>query len=146
MWYTFHWSQREAIRTLDSLGIPHGKARFWGHCNIRVAKGGKMSIGENFVCQSGSFACIDCQNESKLQVEECGCLQIGNNVGMSNVIIHCWNHVMIEDDVKIGAGCMIFDTNFHNTDADTRCTTDDRKTITTAPVVIKKQAFIGHVA
>lgn len=143
MWHTFHWSQSEAIRTLDSLGIPHGTVRFYGHCNIRVTKGGKMSIGENFVCQSSSLASIDCQNESKLQVEENGFLQIGNNVGMSSVIIHCWNHIVIEDDVKIGAGCMIFDTNFHNTDPEIRCTTDCRSTIATAPVVIKDHAFIG---
>lgn len=143
LWYTFHWGQNEAIRTLDSLGVSHGIVRFYGHCNIRVAQGGKMSIGDGFVCQSGSFACIDCQNESKLQVEENGFLQIGNNVGMSSVIIHCWNHIVIEDDVKIGAGCMIFDTNFHNTDPEIRCTTDCRSTIATAPVVIKDHAFIG---
>lgn len=143
LWYTFHRSQSEAVRMLDMLGVSYGGVRFYGRCNIRVAKGGNMSIGDNFVCQSGSYACIDCQNESKLQVEENGFLQIGNNVGMSSVIIHCWNHIVIEDDVKIGAGCMIFDTNFHNTEPEIRCTTDCRSTIATAPVVIKDHAFIG---
>lgn len=142
-WYTFYWGQSESIRMLDSLGVKHGTVRFYGRCNIRVARGGKMSIGNDFVCQSGSYACIDCQNESKLQVEKNGFLQIGNNVGMSSVIIHCWNHIVIEDDVKIGAGCMIFDTNFHNTDAKIRCTIDNLSTIATAPIVIKTNAFIG---
>lgn len=143
LWYTFHRGHSEAICLLDKLGVSHGTVRFYGRCHIRVAKGGRMNIGNNFLCQSGSFACIDCQNESKLQVEEKGFLQIGNNVGMSSVIIHCWNHIVIEDDVKIGAGCMIFDTNFHNTEPEIRCTTDCRSTIATASVVIKDHAFIG---
>lgn len=143
LWYTFHRGHSEAICLLDKLGVSHGTVRFYGRCNIRIANGGRMSIGDDFVCQSGSYACIDCQNESKLQVEEKGFLQIGNNVGMSSVIIHCWNHIMIEDYVKIGAGCLIFDTNFHNTDAMIRCTTDNKSTIATAQIVIKDHAFIG---
>lgn len=143
MWYVFYQSQNEAIRTLDRLGISHGNVRFYGRCNIRVADGGKMEIGDNFVCQAGPLASIDCQTESKLQVESGAKLKIGNSVGMSSVVIYCWERIIIEDNVKIGAGCLLMDTNFHNTDPEIRCTTDDRSTIATAPIVIKDHAFIG---
>lgn len=143
MWYTFHQSQREAISVLERLEVSHGTARFYGRCHIRVAKGGKMTIGNNFFCQSGPLASIDCQNVSKLQVEENGNLMIGDNVGLSSVIIHCWNNICIENHVKIGAGCMIFDTNFHNVEAEVRCSNDCRTTVATAPILIKEKAFIG---
>lgn len=143
MWYTFNHSQRDAMSTLERLGVEHGTVRFYGCCHIRVAKGGRMNIGNNFLCQSGPFASIDCQNESKLQVEENGNLVISDNVGMSSIIIHCWNSITIEDHVMIGAGCMIFDTNFHNVDSETRCSTDCRTKVVTAPILIKENAFIG---
>ena len=45
--------------------------------------------------------------------------------------------------MKIGAGCMVFDTNFHNTDFQIRNSTDALETISTSPVLIDDNVFIG---
>lgn len=142
-WYTFHQSQVEGEKALDSLHISHGKVTFYGKCIFRISNGSKITIGDDFTCQAGSFASIDCTPESKIQVEKNGTLIIGNNVGVSSIVLHCWNSIIIEDNVKIGAGCLIMDTNFHSTDATIRATKEDQKHVRTAPVLIKHDAFIG---
>lgn len=117
--------------------------RILGNIYINKAPESSIIIGENFFCQSGAWACIDVQTSSKIQTEKHACLKIGNNVGMSNVIIHCWNKIVIGNNVKIGAGCIIFDTNFHNIDAQLRTTTDDISSIITRPIYIEDNVFVG---
>lgn len=142
-WYTFHQSQIDGEKALDDLHIPHGKVTFYGKCIFRISKGAKVTIGDNFTCQAGSFASIDCTPESKIQVENEGMLIIGTNVGMSSIVLHCWNSITIEDNVKIGAGCLLMDTNFHSTDSAVRATMEDQEHVKTLPVLIKKNAFVG---
>lgn len=142
-WYTFHQSQIEGEKVLDSLHIPHGKVTFYGKCTFRIANGSKITIGDDFTCQAGSFASIDCTPESKIQVEKNGTLIIGNNVGVSSIVLHCWNSITIEDNVKIGAGCLIMDTNFHSTDAEIRSSNEDLVSAKTSPITIRHDAFIG---
>lgn len=73
-----------------------------------------------------------------------GNLFIGNHVGMSSTSVWCNNSIAIEDDVMIGARCLICDTDCHSMDPTIRhnpkmdaCNAKD------APIVIKKNAFIG---
>jgi acetyltransferase-like isoleucine patch superfamily enzyme len=63
-------------------------------------------------------------------------LMIGNNVGMnSGTTIGCSHSITIEDDVSIGGGVHIFDTNFHEV-----CPGDP---VTHRPVVLKRNCWIG---
>lgn len=82
----------------------------------------------------------------------CGCrivvlpgatLYIGDNTGMSQVSITCKEKIEIGSNCKIGAGVMMFDTNFHNTDWRIRRTPEDLKTAKNAPIVIEDNCFIG---
>ena len=141
----YYWacSTEEAIRELKRNGASFKDCTFYGKCHIRKSANGIISIGDHFVCQSGSLSCIDTCIDSKLQTDGYGKLIIGNNVGISSTVIHAWDSIVIEDNVKIGAGCMIFDTNFHSLDASIRNSPDDCKHVKTAPVHIKKNAFIG---
>lgn len=141
-WYTFHHSQIEGEKALDGLRIPHGKVKFYGKCIIRVAQGGEVCIGNNFMCQSGGMV-TSTDMCSRIDVRESGKLIIGNNVGISSTTINTWNEVIINDFVKIGNGCLIMDTNFHSTDAQIRATKEDQKHVITAPIHIKAHAFIG---
>lgn len=141
IWYTFHQSQRDSVAALESKNIPHGKVTFYGKCHLRIY--GRMTIGDNFICQAGSLASIDCASESKIQVEPNGILTIGDNVGMSSVVLHCWDSIIIDDNVKLGAGCLVMDTNFHSTDAILRASADVQKYVRTAPIHIKHDVFIG---
>lgn len=71
-----------------------------------------------------------------------GKIRIGNNVGMSNCCIYARERVEVEDDVYIGGGCTIFDTDFHPLKYEDRIIDDESKVLT-SPVRICKGAFIG---
>lgn len=143
-YYFWHISPKRGLQNLISQGVVYGKrCRILGKIYVKRSSNGSFVIGDNFFCQSGGLASIDVQSSSKFQVEDNGFLEIGNNVGVSSVIVHCWNKIIIGDNVKIGAGCMIFDTNFHNTDFQIRNTTDALETISTSPVLIDDNVFIG---
>ncbi|MCX6158494.1 MAG: acyltransferase [Ignavibacteriae bacterium] len=53
--------------------------------------------------------------DSKLQfwVGKDAELRIGDRVGISNTSIVAFEKIIIEDDVLIGGGCKIYDTDFH---------------------------------
>lgn len=67
-------------------------------------------------------------------------IEIGNDVGMSNVLIAARERVVIEDGVSLGAGLKIIDTDFHSLDYAERIADTN---ISSRPVTIKKRAFIG---
>lgn len=69
-----------------------------------------------------------------------GKISIGNNVGMSNVCITAAKSVVIEDNVLLGSGVKIWDTDFHSISYVERINTIEEKSF---PVVIKEGAFIG---
>lgn len=71
-----------------------------------------------------------------------GTIQIGNRVGISNSCLYARDSIVIEDDVMIGGGCKIFDTDFHPLDYTDRMQNDESK-VQTAPIRICQGAFIG---
>lgn len=68
-------------------------------------------------------------------------LTIGNKVGISNAAIFATNEIIIEDDVVIGAGCKIYDSDFHSIVADYRLYGNTN--IPSVPVKICRRSFIG---
>lgn len=75
-----------------------------------------------------------------LRSEGKGKIVIGNNVGMSHVNITSFNSITIEDNVLIGSGVKIWDTDFHAIEYNDRC---KNVNIKSAPIFIKEGAFIG---
>ena len=75
-----------------------------------------------------------------LRSEGNGGIVIGNRVGMSHVNITSFNNVTIEDDVLIGSGVKIWDTDFHSVNYEDRMKDKGAKS---APIKIEKGAFIG---
>lgn len=71
-----------------------------------------------------------------------GKITIKDNVKMSNVTIVSMKEVVIEDDVMIGGGVCIWDTDFHSLDFRTRVYSP-YKDIVSAKIVVKQGAFIG---
>ena len=71
-----------------------------------------------------------------------GGIRIGDRVGMSNCAIVSYDHVTIGDDVMIGGGVRIWDSDFHPTDFAAR-TSDYTNSGAHAPVTIENGAFIG---
>ena len=89
--------------------------KFYGLAKLTFNKDSTISIGKNFICRSGINECIDNTICSKINTSKGACLFIGDNFGMSNSTICCTKSITIGNHVKIGVGCMIFDSNFHST-------------------------------
>ncbi|MDB5157650.1 MAG: transferase hexapeptide repeat containing protein [Mucilaginibacter sp.] len=71
-----------------------------------------------------------------------GVLTIGDNVGISFTAINCQKHILIKDNVVIGGGCCIYDSDFHPLDVGKR-NSKDQDSIKIAEVIIEENVFIG---
>jgi acetyltransferase-like isoleucine patch superfamily enzyme len=69
-------------------------------------------------------------------------LTLGDRVGLSNSTIVCMKSVAIDDDVFLGGGSRIYDTDFHSVRADERGRPGNPGT-RTRPIVIRARAFVG---
>jgi acetyltransferase-like isoleucine patch superfamily enzyme len=119
------------------------RAKFSGLPIVLCRQGGKIIIGDNFHATSHSIdnpagiahrVILTAYGNNSV-------LHIGNDVGVSGVSINCWNKIIIEDNVIIGAGTVIWDTDFHPTDYLIRIKNPTE--VNTAPIEIKKNTFIG---
>lgn len=113
-------------------------------CLLTKTKNGELIIGNDFKCNN------------KIRSNSIGLIQpcifnisttsskiiIGNNVGISGSSINATTTVTIEDNVLIGSGCLISDTDSHPLLWDDRLYNNNDKT-SKAPITIKKNAFIG---
>lgn len=124
------------------LNIHHGKIFTGGGVvKIRLSRKGKIIIGNNV-----NFANrweIGFPNRCFLRVSKNGLLKIGNNTGLNSVSIFCDNNIIIRDNVHIGGGTKIFDTNFHNMNYLERRDSKLNGVCKTAPIMIEDDVFIG---
>ncbi len=111
---------------------------------IWIRNKGILEIGNN-VCirSSASSNPIGCGWKTYIQILKNGYLIIGNGVRMSNVSITTESSIVIEDDVLIGGGCKIFDTDFHSLDYNMRLKKKKPEYIKSKEIKICKGAFIG---
>lgn len=129
---------------LTSVGVQYkAPIVFYGKGEFYIHPDSQVSIGEHFVCSSGQKYPIDNRVCSKVIVKQGASLTIGSYVGISNVCIHCHESVTIGDHVNIGAGTMIFDTDFHSLDWNHRKSHTDIENRKTKPVRIGELVFIG---
>ena len=111
---------------------------------LTKSKNGELIIGDNFKCNN------------KIKSNSIGLIQpcifniatpnskiiIGNNVGISGSTICATTSVTIGNNVLIGSGCLISDTDSHPIDWEDRLYDRNEKT-RRAPIIIKDNAFIG---
>lgn len=111
---------------------------------IIIKNKGKIIIGDNVLINNNSefnpvgmpHATILCtQNDSSL-------IEIGNNVGISGASIVAATSVKIGNNVLIGGGVGIWDTDFHPLNPEQR-KIHRTKGAKTSPVVIEDDVFIG---
>ena len=80
---------------------------------LKIYNQGKIMLGNNVTINSADWANpVGGWNHTLLQVSG-GTLLIGDSVGISNSAITCWEHVEIGNNVLIGSGVRIYDTDFH---------------------------------
>ena len=119
-------------------------SKFYGRAYLNIEKGGKVTLGDNFIIRSGTLEAIDCNNGSKITVLSNAELIIGKDSGMSNTVIQCHEKIIIGNNVNIGAGCLIMDSNFHSTNWKDRLDrVKDIENHRNAPVKIGDVVFIG---
>lgn len=70
-------------------------------------------------------------------------LIIENNVGISQTALISHKSIRIGNNVKIGGGVCIYDTDFHSLDPEVRKSKADMKSRAEKPILIKDNAFIG---
>lgn len=108
---------------------------------LSVHGSGKIKIGDNVTINSSATSNPTSGfDKTYLRTESPGIIQIGNHVGISNANITAFNSVTIEDNVMIGSGVKIWDTDFHSINYDNRIANTD---IVSKPILIKRGAFIG---
>lgn len=120
--------------TFRTNGIPY----------VMVARGGKCRIGRNFAMNNGIKGNpIGCYERCTFFVDRGAVLSIGDNVGISQAALICHKSITIGNDVKIGGGACIYDTDFHSLDPEIRRTQEDLKHRAEKSVVICDNVFIG---
>ena len=113
----------------------------YGRLYVHGRKGG-VKIGNNCMLMSSeNVNPTSGMNHIHLVIGSDGTLEIGNRVGISHANITAYDKVVIEDDVLIGSGVKIWDTDFHPIDYTERIKSEVDGT--TKPIVIREGAFIG---
>lgn len=117
------------------------KRRIRGRLFVR--NHGVVHIGDYFLCNSNLKSNpVGGPYRTTLVVSSNAKLIIGNKVGISGVAIICNKEITIEDNVLIGSGCCIYDTDFHSVEYSERVLQEDAG-VNEKPVHIKEGAFIG---
>jgi len=129
------WGNNVKYQSFKTNGVPY----------VSVALGGYCSIGDNLNMNNRiSGNPIGCYNRCTLFVDKGAILKIGSNLGISQAAIVCHTSITIGNNVKIGGGVGIFDTDFHSLDSLLRV--DSKTDITNKikkPIIIGNDVFIG---
>lgn len=89
------------------------------------------------------YATLGKSNKCKFVVLKNARLLIGNKVGMSNVVIVATKSIQIGNNVMIGGGVTIVDSDFHSLNPAHWHTSEDEKHMASSPVIIEDNVFIG---
>ena len=138
----FYWPYTALLLLLNGVILPRN-LKVMGVMKVIVTRRGKLIIGNNLTVNSGNhYNIIGRQQKTTLWVE--GVLSIGSFVGMSSTTIVCNHEIEIGDYVMIGGNTVIYDTDFHSLNPDSRMNPiKDKQNATWAKVVIKDNVFIG---
>ena len=111
---------------------------------IKIINNGEILIGKKFKANSGeNMNPIGGDTVLRLICKSGATLIIGNKVGISNSTIFCTTKITIGDNVMIGGGCKIWDSDFHSLNSSIRGTDRDRLYAVKSEVVIESNVFIG---
>jgi len=129
------WGNNVQYLSFKTGGIPY----------VSVAIGGSFSIGKKLSMNNGIEGNpIGCYNRCTFFVDNGANLKIGSNLGISQAAIICHLSIQIGDNVKIGGGARIYDTDFHAIDPVIRLNPKtDFSNKRKLPVLIEDNVFIG---
>ena len=111
-----------------------GRLIVQGHGSYRIGDGVRINSKETVNPIGG--------NRTVLQTLGGGSITIGNNVGMSHAILCARKSITIEDDVMLGGGVKVYDTDFHSVAYEERVHNGDRN-VKSKEIRICEGAFVG---
>ena len=129
------WGNNISCKSFKTNGIPY----------VSVAIGGSCIIGNNLAMNNGAKGNpIGCFDRCTFFVDKGARLIIGDNLGISQAALVCHTSITIGNNVKIGGGASIYDTDFHSISPNLRANskTDFAHKIK-SPVIIEDNVFIG---
>lgn len=104
---------------------------------------GRFITGKNVVINSSERSNpVGAKNRTSIHVAAGAEVVLGDNVGISNSLFYAVKSITVEDNVLIGGGCQIYDTDFHSIGYEDRVLNGD-KAVKSAPVLIREGVFIG---
>lgn len=126
-------------------GVQIGKKmRTTGYPFISVTMGGQMKIGNHFKMNNIIAGNPLSFHPCCFWVGKNACLIIGDNVGISQSTIIAHLSITIGNNVKIGAACLIVDTDFHSLNPRKRMDAfEDRRDVSIKSVKICDNVFLG---
>ena len=129
------YGQNVQCESFTTYGLPY----------VSVARGASCKIGKGFNMNNNMASNpIGITQPCILFVDKDAQLTIGDNVGISQTALVCHISITIGNNVKIGGGVSIYDTDFHPLDANSRIDPKlDKKNQVKRPVLIHDNAFIG---
>ena len=130
---------------LDYKKADYGKGiQFYGKPRIQIGRNCTVKIGSSFICRSGRFTALDNGAYSSIIMFDGANLKIGDDSGITNVIIVSKESVTIGSHVNIGNGTIILDSDLHSLDWETRSIREkDPKCSKNKPIEIGDHVFIG---
>jgi acetyltransferase-like isoleucine patch superfamily enzyme len=97
--------------------VDHSSFQTKGLPKIMVARGGLFSLGKDFRMNNSMVANpIGCAQPCMFFIDKDAVLVIGSNVQMSQSALVCHTKITIGDNVKLGGGVCVYDTDFHSLD------------------------------
>lgn len=130
---------------LKLQGIRFGKNCLFRGIPIIVASGGRITIGNRLILNSGILSnMIGLYQRTIIIARDGGVVEIGNHVGMSGATVYAFKRISIGDYTLIGANTKIFDSDFHPVDPDARREhANDKARTGMAETTIGRNVFIG---
>jgi acetyltransferase-like isoleucine patch superfamily enzyme len=130
---------------LHSYGVKFGPGLYLGSAPvIRRQAQATITLGKNVrIVNELAENPVGVTHRTVLAADYPGAeLRIGNDVGMSGVILYAWKRIEIRDRVCLGADASIYDTDSHPLDPKKRWDCDPAA-VGVAPVLIEEDVWIG---
>lgn len=128
---------------LICCGFPHNKIKLKGFPSF-INKGGIIDIRGMVYCTSSYFdSTLGINKPCKILVYKDAILRIEGRVSMSNTVIIATKEISIGDNVMIGGGVSIVDSDFHSLNIFDWYTSNDEKNMKREGIKIGNNVFIG---
>lgn len=142
-YYWFKWYNPRKFR---AYGVSVGdNSRLLGSIYLKVAPSAKCAIGSGVEISSGH--CINplTRNiKASIVLSDGALLEIGNNTGMSSVVLWVRKSLIIGNNVKIGGGTVFLDSDAHSLNYKHRQNLeDDKRDRRDAEIVVEDDVLIG---